>query len=93
MTTSVPQVVPLEEWKRLFVRWLEAARELTNRTGDFRHMEIALYEVRRFYEEQVKVAANKHGDFKYLEDFRRALELAESNIEKKKQKFAFPRPE
>lgn len=86
MRTSVPQVMPIEKWKLLFVRWIEAATAMTKETGDFSYIDEAVAEVRRFYEERLKVAANKHGEWGYLDDVRRALELIEQNIESAKRR-------
>jgi hypothetical protein len=79
MTTSVPTVIPLQEFKLKVARLLELSLEFKRQTGDASHFKGAVAEARLLYESQMKEAANMGWlDRKYLNQVGAALERVEA---------------
>lgn len=81
MATSVPSVIPIEEFQLQAVRLIELGAEATQLTGDLTHLELALKEVRGIYEAIFKSAANMgRMDRQYVTDIGKTLERVEGVV-------------
>lgn len=79
MVTSVPTVVPLQEFKLQVAKLLELSLEFKRLTGDSGPYKEAVKEARLLYESQMKEAANMGRlDRNYLNQIGAALERVEA---------------
>lgn len=78
MATSVPTVIPLQEFKLQIAKLLELSLELKRQTGDAIYFKDAVKQARLLYESQMKEAANMGRlDRNYLNQIGSALERVE----------------